>query len=44
MILINYKDIGLLSKLCGEVLYEKHENVVQDEIMQYAVSETAKLI
>ena len=40
----NYKEVGLLSKLYDEVLYEKHENVVQDEIMRYAVSETAKLM
>ena len=40
----NYKEVGLLSKLYDEVLYEKHENVVQDEIMRYAVRETAKLM
>mgnify|MGYP004489982381 CR=1 FL=1 len=40
----NYKEVGLLSKLYDVVLYEKYENVVQDEIMQYAVSETVKLM
>ena len=40
----NYKEVGLLSKLYNGVLYEKHEDVVQDEIMQYAVGETAKLM
>ena len=40
----NYKEVGLFSKLYDEILYKKHENVVQDEIMQYAVSETAKLM
>lgn len=40
----SYRDVGLISKLYDVVLYSKHENVVHDEIMDYAIAETMKLI
>lgn len=40
----SYRDAGLISKLYNVVLYENNENVVHDEIMNYAITETIKLI
>lgn len=39
----NYRDVGLISKLYNVVLYENNENVVHDEIMNFAIEETMKL-
>lgn len=40
----NFKDTGLLPKLFGIVLYENYENVVQDEIMNFAINETLRIL
>lgn len=40
----SYRDVGLISKLYDVVLYGKHENVVHDEIMDYAIDATMKLV
>lgn len=40
----SYRDVGLISELYDVVLYEKNENVVHDEIMNYAIEETMKLV
>lgn len=40
----SYRDVGLISKLYDVVLYNKYENVVHDEIMDYAIAETMKLV
>lgn len=40
----NFKDAGLISKLYDIVLYNKHENIVQDEIMNFAINETLRLL
>lgn len=40
----SYKDTGLISELYDVILYEKQENVVHDEIMDYAINETIKLL
>lgn len=40
----SYKDVGLISELYDVVLYENNENVVHDEIMNYAIDETMKLV
>ena len=40
----NYRDVGLISKLYDVVLCENNENVVHDEIMNYAIEETMKLV
>ena len=40
----SYKDTGLISKLYGVILCENLENVVHDEVMDFAISETMKLV
>lgn len=40
----SYRYVGLISELYDVVLYGKHENVVHDEIMDYAIAETIKLV
>lgn len=40
----SYKDTGLISKLHGVILCEGIEDVVFDEVMDYAISETMKLV
>lgn len=40
----SYRDVGLISELYDVVLYENNENVVHDEIMNYAIEETMKLV
>lgn len=40
----SYKDVGLISKLYDVVLCKNYENVVHDEIMNYAIEETMKLL
>lgn len=40
----SYKDTGLISKLDGVILCEGVENVVFDEVMNFAISETMKLV
>ena len=40
----SYRDVGLISKLYDVVLCENYENVVHDEIMNYAIEETIKLL
>ena len=40
----SYRDVGLISELYDVVLYENNENVVHDEIMNYAIDETMKLV
>lgn len=40
----SYRDVGLISKLYDVVLCENYENVVHDEIMNYAIEETMKLL
>ena len=39
-----YRRSGLISKLYNEILFEKRQNVVQDEIMNYAVKKTLELL
>lgn len=40
----SYRDVGLISQLYDVVLCENYENVVHDEIMNYAIEETVKLL
>lgn len=40
----NFKDVGLMSNLYNVVLCENYENIVQDEIMSFAINETLKLL
>jgi hypothetical protein len=39
-----FKRAGLINKLYDGVLYERNEKVVQDEIMDYAISKTTELL
>lgn len=40
----SFKRVGIINKLYKGVLFERNENVVEDEIMNYAITETSKLL